>query len=628
MSSMFSATSLSTTGRVALNSVIKFSRRQIHFQDALFGMENERNLERMIKLEKSGGPSMIMNAITYGIQAPFITDPKSIQGNDDTTRVFGLNELKTVPNEYSAFPMGVLKNVRTRNGLFEVSFQYDDKRGQWNPENLLEYLGKNDLAKLKNIGSHTLFESFLKKRNASDDEIANMYAAAFRKNIHSLETYGAVSWLTHRSEHQDEIDGIKGQFEKNKPDLGLRPSVRESLCKRVKNADENLPSFTDIEFGLFFLSLDPSERYNMACLLQGGHLIKTEDVAADLQELLKLKKSGDKEKYTQKLKAFLEATKGNSETVPRSEMIINSFRQLPLIDLIFQQNSDFLARNFEALCVKIDSYLLNLVKPSEKLVVNLQFPFVFDGAPAFITLLVSVGDDNIIKVEEILTDASDPLSLTAKAVDPRLANSLKYCGTPSASICILENPKEMEPKFVEVAKSLWELNKDETSASQIFINRINSLFSAFATPDIKLRLLSGTPLALDKNEDDWDVRRTEMTKMGMLPSSTVIRKGLPNVLEEEEPDPHGLAKHGIIPSIIYSVVNPVPNNFEWRPILTFELSEKFKIEKAKTLNELPSGFSEPVAYPEHIGAASPLNPMSDTGKLLSEETFNKLTRKD
>ncbi|MCF8466966.1 MAG: hypothetical protein K9G33_06150 [Sneathiella sp.] len=614
MSSLFS-TALQNMNKnlpVALGSVFKTSRRQVHFQDVLFGMESERNLERMIKLEKSGGPSMIMNALTYGIQAPFITDPKSIQGNDDTTRVFGLNRLKIVPLEYSAFPTGVLKNVKTRNGLFEVSFQYDGKRGQWNPERLLEYLGQNDLSALKKIASHTLFESFLKKRNASDDEIANMYAAVYRKNISSLTD-------------QDDIDFLSGSFQNNDPEQDLRPEKRKELCDAVKNADEKLPSFTDIEFGLFFLNLDPSERYNMACLLQGGHLIKTEEVAANLQELLKLKKANNKEKYAQMLSDFMEATKGNIETMPRSELIINSFRQLPLIDLIFRQNSDFMARNFEALCVKIDAYLLNLVRPSEKLVVNLQFPFVFDGAPAFITLLVGVGENNIIKVEELMTDASDPLSLTARTVDPRLANSLKYCGTPSANICILENPKEMETKFIEASKALWKLNKDETSANQIFINRLNCLFSVFSDPAVELRYLSGNRLVVSSKDKDWDNICRAINGTGFLNSQYRIKANPIKTVTVDNGWYDGY--DGVwISDEVENADKTAVENYDWRPILTVELSEKFKIEKAKTLNELPSGFPEPVAYPEHIGAASPLNPMSDTGELLSEESFNKLVR--
>lgn len=612
MSSLFS-TALSKVRKplpVALNTLFKVSRRQVYFQDVLFGMENERNLERLLKQEKSAGPSMIMNAVTYGIKVPFITDQKTIQGNDDTTRVFGLNPLNTVPDEYCKFPESVINNVQIRNGTTEVSFQYSGNDLQWNPDMMIEYCHKYGLEGLSQISSYSLFKRYLKKRGASSYEVGEMFKAVYRKNLATLD-----------DPYKRKL--IEQNFIDNDPTKNLKLEIQEYLYKDVCDA-EILPSFTDIENGLFFLVLPPSKRYNMFCVLQGGHLIKTEEVASRLQELMKLKEENSDE-YAIKIEAFMEATRGDTGKIPRSEQIVNSFRKMPLFEFIFQQNSNFMARNFEALCVKIDGYLLNLVKSNEQLIVNLQFPFVFGGAPAFVTLLVSVDENDGVKVEELFTDSSDPLSITAKSVDPRFANSIKYCGTPSANICILENRGQMESRFAEVSSSLRALVKDETSDRQIFINRTNALFSAFSDPLVKLRYLNGKPLAISSKDENWNDICRAIDATGLITTKYALKKNPPKTME--------ITFEWYSESLLNDDVQDVPvsdaiENYDWPTILTYELSEKFMVEKAKQLNELPSGFVPPTAYPEHIGAASPLNPMNDTGESLTEETFNILTGKD
>src|SRR5690606_15889985 len=105
-----------------------------------------------------------------------------------------------------------------------------------------------------------------------------------------------------------------------------------------------------------------------------------------------------------------------------------------------------------------------------------QLPYVLGKAPLFIPLLVCVDEKDKLIVRELLTKAGDPLSISAGKLDQRITNSLKYCGTPSADICILENPQEMEEIFSNSALNLWKKSETETSDGQIFINRLDALF--------------------------------------------------------------------------------------------------------------------------------------------------------
>lgn len=598
---------------IQLNSVFQISKRQIYFQDVTFGMENKVNLQRMLELEKSGGPSMLMNALIYGFKPFFKTDRKSIQGNDDTTRVFGLNTHLAPPTMYYNFPKTVLKNVQKNNGLFEVSLQYSDPDHQWNPDKLICSIAGNGTDAISTVETDNLFFAYLKKRKASKLEINQMFTAMCVKNLP----------VPKKNEESSEY---KEYFINGNPEEGLRAVHLDEYEKLIINANENLPSFTDIEFGLFFFLLDVSKRYNMSCVLNGGHLIKTEKIADDLAELLSLKNAKDDKAYDKKLKEFMDATKGDTETPSRSALIVDSFRQLPLFDLIFQQKSEFMERNFGALCVKIDAYLLNLVKPTDKLGMILQFPFALGRAPRLMTLLISLDNDGNIKIEDPFIDATDPCSLTAKTVDKSLADSIKYSGTPSASLFLLENPEEMEGKFNDALKQLTKLKKEDSSDNQTFINMVETVYSVFGDPSAKVKFLNNKPLALSSKGDDWESHVKTMQVSGFLLSSTDIRADGPNVKFKDDPDFDDLMYgYGQEPEEIpYIEVPAAPDDYHWNPILTVELSDKFS--KKRKLNHLPEGFPEPVAFPEHIGAASRFNPMNKNWERMREEDFKSWSR--
>ncbi len=588
------------------SSVIWFSKRRVFTQNVLFGTANEVNYKYVINKGLSCGPSIIMGAWKYDKKTYFQTDSRAIQKNDDLTRLFGLNRLDQVPVIYKDYPKNVLQRVKERNGICFASFQFSDKNPQWTPDKLITSISRVGLDEFLSLRTDELFNSYLKNRNATVDDIANMYSAAFVKNVMYLPQIEKEFYY-------------KGFFVDGDPEKGMQPEKLNDYVQKIEKADVTLPSFTDIEFVLFFLKTPQSEQNNIACVVNGEHFIPTQMVSQYLKDLLTLKQADDDIGYQKKLAEFLTLTRGNSEVPSRSAGIVDAFRKFPVFEYIFSQNSDFMSSNFELLCAKIDSYLLNLVKPSESLIVNLQFPYVLGEAPLFITLLIAIDAKGNLVIRELLADAKDPLSITAEKLDSRIANSLKYCGTPSANICILENPGELEKLLVEATTGLWEKNAKETSDTKMFINRLNALFSVFSDPAAKLKYLNGKRLSFSAKGNGWKEQQQVISVCGLL-NVKMQEKKVPVktfVVDDFVPtDGGGIVQNKTV------VDEEALENYFWIPSWSVELNERFKTEK--TLNRLPTDYPLPNFYPEHVGAASPLNPISTSWKLPTYEELKKL----
>ncbi|MCC3306277.1 hypothetical protein [Sneathiella sp. HT1-7] len=594
--------------------VFQISNRQVCFQDSVLGLANKANLLRMRDFDKSGGPSLLMKSGIYGVPVPYFYDPSSVSGNEDTTRLYGLNTMKQSPHHYWNYPETVYGSIKRRSGLLEASFQYDDIKEQWNPDNVITYIAEYGIDPVKTLVTDKLFNSYLKRANPSDEQIINMYWAAYKKNADSIPN-GRLN-----PKHQEWFNEA---FKDGDPEKGLAENERIKRINDVRQADENLPSFTDVEFAYLFFGLKPSKRYNLACCLNGGHLISTETIASKLNELLKLKKAKDEQNFNQKLTEFLEITKGDPTKASRSEMIAGSLKELPLFNTIYQQNSSFMERNFEALCIKLDAYLLNLVKPSEKLVINLHFSHVFDNAPYFMTFLLGVEKDGSIGVQEVLTDASDPLSLSAKVVDSRLSNSIKIVGTPSANIRIVENPADLMDKSNQILKDAKFAQKINDASDSAFLDRIDNLFDLISDQKIKLRFLNGNPVQLSSSGDDWRYRAFAMSSI-RFPSFQETPRTIKEIFLPSSSIDGDAYEEG---SDDYCEEGPMsPKSYQFTPILTAEPPEDFN--KNRKLNHLPAGFPTPVLYPEHVGAASPLNPLTTKGIDLTEELFKKLVNNE
>ncbi|WP_373085803.1 hypothetical protein [Sneathiella sp.] len=595
--------------KVSHPKVFHHSKWQVHFQDVLFGLANETNLIRLTTYEKSAGPSLLMRSEEYGVPVPFIVDPNSVQGNDDTTRVFNINPL-TSADIYSTFPMAVSVATRARNGLFEVSLLYDDEANQWNPDKAINYLAKSGLEKAMALNSGELFAAYVKRRNSSDNDIINMYRAVFRKNARYISK-----------------EKLESQFVDGNVDGELTEIAEQMVLEGVENADLSLPSFTDVEFACFFFKLTPEDRYNMAVVSAGGHFIETEVITAKLKELLELKKNNQEKDYALKLSEFMSFTKGDTSTPSRAEKIAASLKELPVFGEIYKQNSSFMERNFEALCIKLDAYLLNRVKPSEMLGVNLQFPFVHDRTPHFMTLMFGINEDNSIKVEELLTDMSDHLSLSAPVLDPRLAKSIKICGTPSANLFVVENPDYVTSSSMAHMKDLIKLSKLTTDPNDLSSLRQKALYDLFSDDAVKLRRLNDAPIRFAAEGDSWLDRKEAME--GFLTLSTIQNKkeidsDTPikiKILEEEE----SVGVDGYYLSYTTTEIK-IPTDvsyYDWTPILTAELPADFS--KGRKVNqEVPEALS-PVVFPEHIGAASANNTLTTKGVVLTNEEFKKMS---
>ncbi|MAL79712.1 MAG: hypothetical protein CMN55_11475 [Sneathiella sp.] len=591
------------------SSLIWFSKRHVYTQNVLFGTANEINYKYVLNKGLSCGPSIIMGAWEYDKNIYFETDSRAIQKNDDLTRLFGLNKLDQVPVIYKDYPKNIMQSIMERNGICFASFQFSKKDRQWTPDKLITSICKIGLDNFLNLGTDELFYSYLKNRNATVDDIANMYSAAFVKNVMYLP-------------EKEKEDYYKGFFVDGDPGKGIQPEKLEDYVQKIEKADVTLPSFTDIEFVMFFLNSPEAEQNYIACLVNGEHFIPTKTVSQYLKDLLALKQADDDIGYRKKLAEFLTLTSGNSEVPSRTSRIVDAFRIFPAFEYIFAQNSDFMSSNFELLCAKIDSYLLNLVKPSESLVVNLQFPYVLGEAPLFITLLIGNDAEGNLVIRELLTDSKDPLSITAKKLDSRIANSLKYGGTPSANICILENPEELEKILAEVTTDLWAKNAKETSDTKMFINRLNALFSVFSDPAAKLKYLNGKRLSFSAKGNGWKEQQQVISVSGLL-NMKMQEKETPvktYVVDDFIPTDGG----GIVQK--QTVVDEQAlENYFWIPSWSVELNERFKAKKS--LNRLPMDYPLPSFYPEHVGAASPLNPISTSWKSPTYEEFNKLMAK-
>lgn len=197
-------------------------KRTVYTQDVLFGMEDKLNAKRMLELEKSGGPSMLLNVSKYKMTTPFRTGSKAVSLNDDLTRLFGLNSLTQADAQrYKSFPLSVWKAVQRRNGLLEVSFQYSDDRDQWSPDNLLRAIVRDGKEKVLNAEIQDLFFSYLKRQKPSRDDIDEIFSIF----------------------DPDSVDPETKRLPKEKVDTYVR---------YVEEAAIETPSFTDIEYGIFF----------------------------------------------------------------------------------------------------------------------------------------------------------------------------------------------------------------------------------------------------------------------------------------------------------------------------------------------------------------------------------------
>lgn len=582
-----------TVARQFRKNLYYLAKRTVFTQDALFGMEDRFNIKRMLDLEKSGGPSMLMNVKKYEIMTPFLAGSKAVVDNDDLTRLFELNTTTQRETEiYKLFPLSVLKSVQKRNGLFEISFQYSDDRDQWSPDSLLRAIVKHGKAKVLGARTDALFWSYLKRLKLTRDDIDEIF---------SVIDPASVIVSTKR-------------LPKDKVDMHV---------ESVEAADITMPSYTDIEFGTFFLGDEKEEdqlprmQYNMACVVNGGHLIPTRTISTCLSDMLDLLKKEDEEAYRGKLAEFLLMTKGDTSKKCRSELIFDYLRKIPLFDCIFSQESEFMTNNVAALAVKADAYLLNLVKPSEALLVNLQLPYVLGEAPLIVTLLVRLDERGMIDVSELLTSEGDPLSLTAEKLDKRLENSVKYCGTPAANICILENPEDITDIITAVKEALGKKNASEKDPCKIFENRLDALFELFSDKRVKLRYLNGNRLALSAKSDGWHERQCAVEATSLVNFKRVAKSDPVKTITIPVGEGAGLWEE-IDPDAI--------ENYEWLPCWTVQIDERFAKERA--VSTLPKGFPLPAFYPEHIGAASPLNPINTTWKLMTYNEFLELTKED
>lgn len=358
-------------------------------------------------------------------------------------------------------------------------------------------------------------------------------------------------------------------------------------------------------------------QYNMACVLNGGHLIPTRVISTYLSDMLALLQQKKEEEYQEMLAEFMAITKGDTSKKCRSEIIFDALRDIPLFDYIFSLDSDFMTNNVAALAVKVDAYLLNLVKPSEALLVNLQLPYVLGETPLIATFLVRADEQGAIKVDELFAKKGDAFSLMTKPLDKRLQNSVKYCGTPSANICILENPDEVKDLIAEATETLRRQNDGEERSHKIFVNRLNALFDVFSDSRVKLRYLNGSRLTFSAKSDGWHERQCAVEASSFVHFQRV-KKSDPVKTVGEIVD---------LSFEVYEVFDlEAIENYDWSPCWTVQLDDSFM--KDRPLNRLPEGFPLPAFYPEHIGAASPLNPINTTWKVMTYKEFLDLTKED
>ncbi|GLQ07380.1 hypothetical protein [Sneathiella chinensis] len=562
--------------------VTRPQHRTVFTQDAVFGFENRKNLERMIRYEKSGGPSLVMNASRYGLEVPFFTDHTNIAKNEDTAQLFGLWDSELNPLCYIDYPRTIWKSVRDRNGLLEISLQYD--KAPWNPDRLITYLAEHGTGKLERLLTSDLFDTYLGRLNLTDQEIEKIYTQQIDDTITEIA----------KEDNYKSYLMIQDYFSGGLTTNPLKPEIAQAYIHKVRVSEEATLSFTDVEFGFFFFMIPPEERGNLAIVLNGGGIANTADICDRLLHLLRLKERHDEPTYEAALKAFQDRISGSSEGLPEAAGLINSIRGLPAIDGFLQRASDFKRRNFESLCLKMVARYEN--RPSERagLLTVLQFRQP-KGAPPIVVPVLMYDEGGGVQIQELLPPAGEGSFFTWGLATYQVQLSLETA-TPSANFCYVGN-----------VRSFLEKTRDCKRSSD-FLVRTRQLYQLLSVLSHDIRDIDGQSVSLPVGPGHWRNLLKYLDAGTLLTCDFTLRKNPP--LVAVGPD-RADGEDAPFETVLVDALE----NYHFRLGLTGPFPHGSSTGRKK--DKLPEGYSLPTIFPHHLGAAEDLK--TDFGFAVIED---------
>lgn len=557
----------------ATTSAISFIRRTIFTQDCFLGLANRSNLDKTIETQTACGPSFLLLAAQENIETPFKSNSVNVKKNESVADLVGLFHEDLRVCQYSDFPKQILRNVQSRKGLLILSFLHDGM--PWDPDPLITYLARNTFEDLMSLSNSKLYHSYLKKRGVTQEQLFHMATV------------------------------------EPMPDESFRTQYVESFIKQVSSADVSLLSFTDVEFGYLFFGCEDETLYNAAVMLPGGALMETALFQEKLKSLLDARRRQNTALYDGLLEDFKRLTLKGAERGEPISRIEEGLGSLPVFKQILDSEYDFYINNFKMLCLKIDAYLLNQVREGEALLVNLNFPMVHNGAPHIMSLMFRKDEGVGVIVKEVFGSMENPFSIEGQDLQDGLKNSLLYCGSPSASMCVVENPDDVIVLSMQVLEAKPQA-VPRNPAVQIFDN----LYRVFSSDVIQLRYIDRQRFTISCPEKNWFSRMEIMARVGFIYIETEMDKGGPDLIDNGSgfmTDGGEYVEPDQIPNP-HSVENYIWTFYQDRELL---LSKKHKRE----FGVLPKGIAKPIKYPHHIGAASPLNPLKDSISRMTDHDF-------
>ncbi len=537
--------------------------RSVHTQDVMLGLSNRRNYDLAMKYALSVGPSMLIPAAEQGLETIWNVHPGIVTKNDNILRMFGL--YTNTSAQYLDFVSNVSGNVWRKNGLFVISLTADDKPdGLWKPDSLIRFLQNPDAGDLSSLKTRDLLFSYLKRREKQISQ----------KDLQEI----AKIW--------DVGDEKRGQA----PGSGF--------LKMLEETKELGLSYTDAEFGYLLTKLTDDQLRNLCVLHPDGRVLNSLQFKAAFKKLL----DGSE-------KSWPELIGPDSVSSIHSNKIKQVFEAFPVFDIIGQRVGDAVRANLDMLYLKIATYVENLTSEKKGLFVTLQFPLVHGNAPHFTNILLSRKGKDIV-FEEVLIAETDPLSVMRSEPSEKLLNSVLYCASPSANMCIVE---DVDVFRIRAAKKTPQQTSDDPRYVEALMH---AMYETAYHDSVKLRHINGRQLNFSSPVEDWDKRREVMDSAGFLQTSITVNPKSPGVsfVSASIIFPGGQIPENFVP---YVYDKSVASNYLWT--LSTEMDFHKLEEPEHGISRLPAGVALPTYYQQHIGMMSPYNSDYKGGRMMAED---------